>query len=46
MKPGLVNVGTGTDLSIIELAKLIAGIVGFKGDIQKDISKPDGTPAN
>lgn len=43
-EPGLVNVGTGTDLSIIELAKLIAGIVGFKGDIRKDISKPDGTP--
>ncbi len=43
-KDGLVNVGTGTDLSILELAKLIAGIVGFKGEIRKDISKPDGTP--
>ncbi len=43
-KDGLVNVGTGTDLSILELAKVIAGIVGFKGEIQKDISKPDGTP--
>jgi GDP-L-fucose synthase len=41
---GLVNVGTGADLSILELAKLIAGIVGYKGSIQKDISKPDGTP--
>jgi GDP-L-fucose synthase len=41
---GLVNVGTGTDLSILELAKLIAGIVGYTGSIQKDISKPDGTP--
>jgi GDP-L-fucose synthase len=41
---GLVNVGTGTDLSILELAKLIASIVGFKGEIRKDISKPDGTP--
>ena len=43
-EPGLVNVGTGTDLSILELAKLIAGIVGYKGEIRKDISKPDGTP--
>ena len=43
-EPGLVNVGTGTDLSILELAKLIAGIVGYTGEIRKDISKPDGTP--
>ncbi len=43
-EPGLVNVGTGTDLSILELAKLIANIVGYKGEIRKDISKPDGTP--
>ncbi len=41
---GLVNVGTGTDVSILELAKLIAQIAGFKGEIKKDISKPDGTP--
>jgi GDP-L-fucose synthase len=41
---GLVNVGTGTDLSILELAQLIAGITGYKGEIRKDISKPDGTP--
>jgi GDP-L-fucose synthase len=41
---GLVNVGTGSDLSILELAKMIAGIVGYTGSIQKDISKPDGTP--
>jgi GDP-L-fucose synthase len=41
---GLVNVGTGTDLSILELAKLIAGIVGYHGEIRKDPSKPDGTP--
>jgi GDP-L-fucose synthase len=41
---GLVNVGTGTDLSILELTKLIAGIVGYTGGIQKDTSKPDGTP--
>jgi GDP-L-fucose synthase len=41
---GLINVGTGTDLSILELAKLIAAITGYKGEIRKDISKPDGTP--
>ncbi len=41
---GLVNVGTGTDLSILELAKLIAAITGYKGEIKNDISKPDGTP--
>jgi len=41
---GLVNVGVGNDLSILELAHLIAGIAGYKGSIQKDLSKPDGTP--
>ena len=41
---GLVNVGTGEDLTILELAQLVAGIVGFKGTIKKDASKPDGTP--
>ena len=41
---GLVNVGTGTDLSILELAKLVARIIGYTGSIQKDISRPDGTP--
>src|SRR5450432_3711295 len=43
-EPGLVNVGWGTDLSILELAHLIAGIAGYKGSIQKDLSKPDGSP--
>ena len=42
--PGLVNVGVGTDLSILELAELIAGITGYTGSIQKDLTKPDGTP--
>ncbi|UCS93987.1 GDP-L-fucose synthase [Echinicola marina] len=43
--PGqLYNVGTGTDLSIRELAELVQHIVGHKGDIQWDSSKPDGTP--
>ncbi len=43
-EPGLVNVGWGTDLSILELAQLIARITGYSGSIQKDISKPDGAP--
>ena len=43
-EPGLVNVGTGSDLSILELSQLIAGIVGYSGGIQRDLSKPDGTP--
>lgn len=42
--PGLVNVGTGKELSIKELAFLIADIVEFKGDIKFDTTKPDGTP--
>ena len=40
----LVNVGTGKDISILELAQLIADVVGFDGDIVNDPSKPDGTP--
>jgi len=39
-----VNVGTGMDLTIKELAQLIAGIVGFLGKIIWDTTKPDGTP--
>ena len=39
-----INVGTGTDISIKELAELIKGIVGFEGKIDWDSSKPDGTP--
>ena len=41
---GLVNIGVGTDLSIMELAELIAKITGYTGTIRKDSSKPDGTP--
>jgi len=41
---GLVNIGTGEDLEIGELALLIKEIVGYKGSIQHDLSKPDGTP--
>jgi GDP-L-fucose synthase len=40
----LYNVGTGTDLSIKELAEKIQKIVGHQGEIQWDSSKPDGTP--
>ena len=39
-----VNIGTGVDLSIKDLALLIKKIVGFEGDITHDLSKPDGTP--
>lgn len=39
-----INVGTGTDLSIAELAQTIAEVVGFDGEIQFETSKPDGTP--
>jgi GDP-L-fucose synthase len=41
---GLVNVGCGTDVSILELAQLIARVVEYKGTIETDPSKPDGTP--
>jgi GDP-L-fucose synthase len=43
-EPGLVNVGTGVDLSILELAEMISRIVGYDGGIRKDLGKPDGTP--
>jgi len=39
-----VNVGTGEDLTIRELAQTIAKVVGFRGDVAWDASKPDGTP--
>jgi GDP-L-fucose synthase len=42
--PSLVNVGAGSDLSIRELADLIATTVGFTGTIDCDPSRPDGTP--
>ena len=40
----LINVGTGTDIEIREFATLMADVVGFKGEIIFDPSKPDGTP--
>tara|TARA_Y100000589_G_C27158925_1_gene631971 strand:+ start:95 stop:1093 length:999 start_codon:yes stop_codon:yes gene_type:complete len=39
-----LNVGTGKDISIFELANKISKIVGFNGEIEWDLSKPDGTP--
>ena len=39
-----VNVGSGSDLTIFELTRLIARVVGFTGEIAMDKSKPDGTP--
>jgi GDP-L-fucose synthase len=41
---GPINIGTGDDLSILELAQLVKRIVGFEGAIVHDLSKPDGTP--
>lgn len=43
-EPGLVNIGIGEDISILELAQLVQRIVGYRGDIRHDLSKPDGTP--
>lgn len=41
---GFVNIGTGVDVSIMELATTIKEVVGFDGEITQDLSKPDGTP--
>lgn len=43
-EPGPINVGTGLDLSIHELAKLLSDVIGYTGDFVFDSSKPDGTP--
>ena len=40
----IVNIGTGEDITIKDLALLIKGIVGFEGELKFDSSKPDGTP--
>ncbi len=39
-----VNVGSGEDLTILELIQMVCQVVGFEGDIVHDLSKPDGTP--
>lgn len=41
---GPINVGTGQDLSIQELAMLVKKVVGYEGELVNDLSKPDGTP--
>jgi len=41
---GLTNIGTGADVTIAELAKLIKKIIGYNGEIKFDATKPDGTP--
>jgi GDP-L-fucose synthase len=42
--PEHVNVGVGEDVTIAELAGLIADVVGYSGELEWDSSKPDGTP--
>ncbi len=42
--PGIINIGSGYEISIRDLAKLICTIVGFSGTLEFDANKPDGTP--
>ena len=42
--PDLINIGTGTDVTIRELTEIVAEVTGFKGRITWDATKPDGTP--
>lgn len=42
--PPLVNIGTGEDVTIAELARRVAAVVGYEGEIAFDPSRPDGTP--
>jgi GDP-L-fucose synthase len=43
-EPGFINIGTGKDIQINQLALLIKSIVGYEGEIKNDATKPDGTP--
>ncbi|OOQ56448.1 GDP-L-fucose synthase [Mucilaginibacter pedocola] len=43
-EPGLVNIGSGTEISIKDLAYLVKKVIGYEGTIDFDTSKPDGTP--
>jgi GDP-L-fucose synthase len=43
-EPNLINIGTGEDLNIKDLALLIKKVTGFEGELVFDSSKPDGTP--
>src|SRR5258708_7386715 len=40
----LINIGTGEDITIAEFARVVAEVVGYRGEISFDISRPDGTP--
>jgi GDP-L-fucose synthase len=42
--PEIINVGTGEDLTITNLAETISSVVGFEGALRYDVSKPDGMP--
>lgn len=42
--PDLVNIGTGEDISIAEFARIVAEVVGYRGEIAFDPARPDGTP--
>ena len=42
--PDVVNIGTGSDVTIAELAGIISEVIGYQGQIVQDVSKPDGTP--
>jgi len=41
---GHINIGCGDDIAILDLAKLVAEVVGFEGQVETDPSKPDGMP--
>ena len=43
-EPSLINVGSGEEVSIRDLALLVAEVVGYQGELEPDPSKPDGTP--
>jgi GDP-L-fucose synthase len=43
-EPGIINIGSGEDLTISELANIVSQVVGFEGRIAYDTTKPDGTP--
>jgi GDP-L-fucose synthase len=42
--PAPINIGVGEDVTIRELAETVAGVVGYEGVLEWDVSKPDGTP--
>jgi GDP-L-fucose synthase len=42
--PALINIGCGDDIRIADAARLVSDVVGFKGKLVQDVSKPDGTP--